>query len=274
MKNRILLLALACIQMYNLFGQITVCEPNLKYKDSTAGIYPRPYNDSTKTGGIDRAACIDTEYEYPLTVIIPDMVTVPVGGVPITLGLESARLDTINAVKGLPKGLKYFCNPGTCNMVKNKPGCVVIKGKATAENKIGQYDLTIDLKLVTALGTFDVTFPGSLFPGKYYINVAAKGSNTCLTSNIYYSNAFKGDINAYPVPTVNNLNIQIMALQAGLSSIAITDISGRIIKKFPLPLSLGENIFDINTADLANGTYFYTVTQQSLGLTKKFTVMR
>ncbi|MEP7269816.1 MAG: hypothetical protein ABI844_19525, partial [Saprospiraceae bacterium] len=110
--------------MYNLFGQNPVCIPNPLYKDSTAGIYPRPYNDSTKTGGIDRVACIDEDFEFPLTVNIPDMVTVTLAGAPITLSLESAKLDTVKAVKGLPVGIKYYCNPATCEMKKNTLGCV------------------------------------------------------------------------------------------------------------------------------------------------------
>ena len=43
--------------MYINYGQTPVCTPNILYKDSAAGIYPRPYNDSTKVGGISKTAC-------------------------------------------------------------------------------------------------------------------------------------------------------------------------------------------------------------------------
>lgn len=275
MKNRSFLLMIALFQMYNFFAQNPVCLPNAIYKDSIAGIYPRPYNDSTKLGGIDRAACIDEEFEYPLTVIIPDMVTVPVGGIPIPLGLESASLDVKNAVTGLPKGLNYFCNPNTCIMLKNKPGCVVIKGTVTAENKIGVYDLVINLKLVTALGTFDVTYPGALFPGKYFITVAQKGSKSCLTSDIQASRGFEGSLSSFPNPSTTDLiNIKIGAYKSGTSILTITDVSGRLISKTKHQLNQGENSIMIPTMQFSNGTYFYTIDQGGLGLTKRFVVLR
>ena len=107
----------------------------------------------------------------------------------------------------------YKRQPNTCIMLKNKPGCVVIKGTVTAENKIGIYDLVISLKLVTALGTFDVTYPGALFPGKYFITVAQKGSKSCLTSEIQASRGFEGSLSSFPNPSTTNLiNINIGAV--------------------------------------------------------------
>ena len=61
---------IALFQMYKLNGQTPVCTPNPFYKDSAAGIYPAPYNDSTKTGGIDKSVCIDKDFEFPFTVRI------------------------------------------------------------------------------------------------------------------------------------------------------------------------------------------------------------
>ena len=275
MKNRFFLMMIALFQMYNFFAQNPVCLPNAIYKDSAAGIYPRPYNDSTKIGGINRAACIDEEFEFPLTVIIPDMVTVPVGGIPVTLGLESASLDVNNAVTGLPKGLKYFCNPNSCVMLKNKPGCVVIKGIATAENKIGVYDLVINLKLITVLGTFDVTFPGALFPGKYFVTLAAKGSKSCLTSDIQASKGFEGNLNSFPNPNATDrISINIGAYKSGNSFLTITDVTGRILSKTRHQLNQGENTIVIPTHSFSNGTYFYSINQGGLGLTKRFVVYK
>lgn len=275
MKNRLILFSIALFQMYNFFAQNPVCLPNAIYKDSAAGIYPRPYNDSTKLGGIDRAACIDEEFEFPLTVIIPDMVTVPVGGIPITLGLENASLDVNNAVQGLPKGLKYFCNPATCIMLKNKPGCVVIKGIATSDNKIGIHDLLINLKLVTVLGTFDVTFPGALFPGKYFVTVAPKGSKSCLTSYVQASKGFEGSLNSYPNPsTADRVNIRIGAYKSGISFLTVTDVSGRELSKTRHQLNQGENTIVIPTNHYSSGTYFYSINQGGLGLTKRFVVVK
>ncbi|MBK7370864.1 MAG: T9SS type A sorting domain-containing protein [Saprospiraceae bacterium] len=260
-------------QMYNIYGQNQICVPDSLYRDSIAGIYPRPYNDSTKTGGINKAACIDQDYEFPLTVRIPDMITIPIAGSNVTLGLENAFLDTVNAVTGLPIGIKYYCNPGSCNMKKNVLGCVILKGKPTTANKPGIYDLIINLKLITSFGTFDVAFPGPFFPGKYSLTLAEKTSSACLTSDIHQSLTFDGEIKAYPIPAGQNINFTVFALRPGTSSLWIRDITGRQISSQSLSLVQGENKIVVPVHQLGNGVYTYTLRQGVLATTKRFIVL-
>lgn len=258
--------------MYNIYGQNPVCLPNPIYKDSAAGIYPRPYNDSTMLGGITKAACIDQDYEFPLTVIIPDMITIPFGGTNITVGLESARLDTANAVVGLPKGIRYFCNPGNCIMDKNKPGCVILKGRVTADNKPGIYNLVIKLKLVTFLGTFDVDFPGSFFPGKYFLIVPPKDSSVCSTSELRVYRSYDGFIKAFPIPSQNILNVAIDAQKSGQIVIRLADITGRTVFDQKASVVQGQNTIPVPVGSLSNGTYSYTVASGITSTTKRFVV--
>ena len=272
MKNKVFYIVLALFQMYKICGQSPVCLPDLNYKDSTAGIYPKPYNDSTKLGGINQVACIDLPYEVPLTVNIPDMVTVP--GILIPIGLESASLDTVNAVVGLPKGISYYCSTPRCIYNKNTLGCIVLKGTPTAENKAGRYDLVIKLKLVTFLGTIDVSFPGTIFPGKYFITVAEKNSTACKTSGYQAVSSFQGDIKSYPNPVRTNLNLKIAAVKAGTTTMVITDIAGKEVCRNQLILDPGNNLYEIPVRNLSNGIYYYTISQHNMSTTKRFVVLK
>lgn len=260
--------------MYNICAQNPACLPNPLYKDSTAGIYPRPYNDSTGTGGITRPVCIGQEYEYPLTVNIPDMITVPFGNTTITIGLESAILDTANAVTGLPKGIRYYCNPGNCMMAKNQLGCVVLKGKATAENTPGNYDLVINLKLITQAGTFDVAFPGPFFPGKYFLTVAEPGSQACLTSPVRDFKASGVSHLAFPIPARDHLNINVNAIQSGQASLFIRDVSGRTMLTVPLNLNKGNNALSVPVSGLQNGAYVYSLRIGKSVYSRRFAILR
>lgn len=260
--------------MYIIYGQTPVCTPNILYKDSAAGIYPRPYNDSTKLGGIPKTACIDQPYEFPLTVSIPDTVTVPFGGSNLTLGLINASLDTSKAVVGLPKGIKYYCNPGNCVFEKNKIGCIVLRGTATSENKPGNYDLLINLKLVTTLGSFDVTFPGPIFPGKYFITVAEKNSGACATSDLRTLIPFQGEISTFPNPVRNQLSVKVNAVNPGLSELMISNVMGVLMFKKSLNLIQGLNQFSIPVEQLANGVYYYTISQRNMTATRKIIVLK
>lgn len=259
--------------MYNICGQNPLCLPNPIYKDSTAGIYPRPYNDTTKTGGINKPACIGQDYEFPLTVRIPDMITVPFGNSTVTISLESAILDPVNAVTGLPKGIQYFCNPASCTMAKNVLGCVVLKGKATAENNPGIYDLVINLKLVTGLGTLDVAFPGPFFPGKYFITVLNAGNPACATSPTEETTGVDKVHLAFPNPAKDRLNIRVLAFERGEANLFIRDIAGKIVKVVPTRLVQGNNDINLDTGDLDNGTYFYTLVMGKSISAKRFVVL-
>ncbi|HNR06517.1 MAG TPA: T9SS type A sorting domain-containing protein [Saprospiraceae bacterium] len=273
MKKSWVLFILASFQMYNIRAQNPACLPDPVYKDSTAGIYPRPYNDSTMTGGITRPVCIGQDYEYPLTVNIPDLITVPFGNTTITIGLESAILDTSNAVSGLPKGIRYHCNPGNCIMAKNQLGCVVLKGRATEENTPGTYDLVINLKLITQAGSFDVAFPGPFFPGKYFLTVTEPGSQACLTSPARELQADQVSHRAFPVPADDQLNIRVHAFQPGQGHLILRDLSGRTLSDMPMSLDKGENSFSIPVSHLQNGTYWYTLQIGQSVNTRRFSVL-
>ncbi|MDZ4709535.1 MAG: T9SS type A sorting domain-containing protein [Saprospiraceae bacterium] len=275
MKTRLIFLFCACFQMYNIYGQNPLCVPDTLYKDSIAGIYPRPYNDSTKTGGISKPVCINQDYEFPLTVRVPDMIAVPFGTSTIVVALESATLDPNNAVIGLPKGIQYFCNPPGCTMAKNVLGCIVLKGKATTENTPGVYGLVINLKLVTSIGTLDVSFPGPFFPGIYFMNVLAANNAGCATSPVVEASAgFESRHFAFPNPAKDLLNIQVLAMESGEADILLQDISGKNLKTIPIRLNRGDNAISIPVQDLNNGSYVYTLKLGKSVSSKRFVILK
>ena len=107
------------------------CDPDTLYRDSIAGVYPRPLSDVNPNGGIDTFACIGQPFEFVFTVIIPD--TFSFNGLLLTL--LSAEIATSGAVTGLPAGMGYACNPPDCIFPADSIGCIVLQGIPDATNQ-------------------------------------------------------------------------------------------------------------------------------------------
>lgn len=150
------------------------CLPDSIYKDSTAGVYPKPISPTNPNGGIHKKACINKPFEFTFTVVVPDSVTVP--NFP-TLGLEKVSIDTQNAIKNLPKGIHYKCNPPNCIYQKNTFGCLILSGIPTTDNTPGDFKPVISLNLTLNFGIpFDYAaeYPGSVFPGEYILSLQSE----------------------------------------------------------------------------------------------------
>lgn len=170
---KLLLQFLFLICLTQVLHSQAACKPDSLYRDSTVGVYPRPILPGSTSGGIDKPACINKPYEFVLTVKIPD--TVSVQGFVITL--NSAKIEPTGAVKNLPVGIDYMCNPPDCVFPKFSIGCIVLKGTATSANVPGLYKPVIKLTLNTAFGNFVVDFPGSQFPGEYILTLLDEKCN-------------------------------------------------------------------------------------------------
>ncbi|MGB5026097.1 MAG: hypothetical protein WBO44_12155, partial [Saprospiraceae bacterium] len=59
------------------------CLPDSIYRDSSAGVYPKPVSPTNPNGGITKKACINKPYEFVFTVVVPDTVLVPAFPSPI-----------------------------------------------------------------------------------------------------------------------------------------------------------------------------------------------
>ncbi|MBO7277600.1 MAG: T9SS type A sorting domain-containing protein [Bacteroidales bacterium] len=83
-------------------------------------------------------------------------------------------------------------------------------------------------------------------------------------------------LNAYPNPATNNATISYSLNKSGNVSIVITDLMGRVVMNMEQGNQTAGVAYtvDVNTANLANGTYFYTLTVNGERETKKFVVSK
>mgnify|MGYP003404047952 FL=1 len=83
-------------------------------------------------------------------------------------------------------------------------------------------------------------------------------------------------LNAHPNPATDNATISYSLKKAGNVSIVITDLMGRVVMNMEEGnQNAGVNYtVNVNTANLANGTYFYTLNVNGEKQTKKFVVSK
>lgn len=79
-------------------------------------------------------------------------------------------------------------------------------------------------------------------------------------------NRVKSDFLVYPNPTSNYTNVVIESNQATTADIAITDVTGRLLKSIPVEVFEGQNQWRLMLDEVPSGTYFVTI--QSKVLTK------
>ena len=209
-------------------GQVNACEPDPIYKDSAAGIYPRPITAMNPNGGIDKIACIGHPYEFIFTVSMPDTVVVPIdtNGNTLTVGLFSGRIDTTGAIDGLPEGIDYACNPPDCIFEKNTIGCLVLRGTPSPNNQVGEYRPIIHMRLSTILGVFNVDFPGDFFPGEYILRL---DDSACVSSNILIPSE-QHELSIFPNPTSGEIRLKYAGEISENSSIHIIHSSGMLVR--------------------------------------------
>lgn len=219
------------------------CLPDSIYRDSSAGVYPKPVSPTNPNGGINKKACINKPYEFVFTVVVPDTVVVP--AFPSPIALEKVAIDTVNAITGLPKGISYACNPPDCVFNKNTSGCLVLRGTATTDNTPGDFKPIIKMTLTINLGIpfpYVTEYPGPAFPGEYILTLvseqdcASASHQEDLVINYWFPNPSSGQL-------TNKSN--------SIEQIKVMDTQGRIIQFN----KNSKNTIDLNT--LNNGGLFY-----------------
>jgi Secretion system C-terminal sorting domain len=63
----------------------------------------------------------------------------------------------------------------------------------------------------------------------------------------------------YPNPATDRLHISLTCIAATPATIAIYDLHGQLIASIPVQLTPGQNLFDLNMADKANGMYIVKI---------------
>ncbi len=261
MLYRILLSALVFLLGANSL-QAQTCQPDSMYLDSTGFVFPLPYDSLLNpNGGIDKEACINHEFEFAWTLKVPDTINFP--GIPIPLPVISFDIATSGAIKNLPIGLTYICNPPNCIFQAGEMGCVRISGTPTPANPVGKYDLEFAGILKTTLGAnIPVTFPNQqLYPGHYYLKLNAENSPNCTTATEFPED-WTQSVKLLPNPVTDLSYFQIEGPTPQNFHISIFDLTGRTFRSWDIGVNAGLQTISIDFHDLPAGYWIYQITSE------------
>ena len=270
MLKKLTLMAVCGLYLIALKAQTPACTPNKLYQDSTSGVYPSPRTSSNPNGGINKAACLSTAYNFTFTIKVDTTITVS----GVTLSLDSVTLATSGAIQGLPGGLSYACNPPNCVFKKKTIGCAIIQGIIADTDKVKDYPLIITGKAcVGFLGCVTQTFggPNSAFPGDYTITVLPKGSSKCTTPTEEVRQLVTG-LKVQPNPASEAIRISFNVQQAGEYIFRIVNLMGANVIENKTVFVAGENELSLNIPQLNNGLYFYSLSKDNQTISEKFVV--
>ena len=239
------------IGFFSFESNAQFCKPDAMYKDSSAGVYPKP------SVGIDKKACVNTKYDYTFTVVVSK--SIPYLGLEIPL--YRVGIDTVGAVDNLPKGITYKCDPPNCQFDSNTRGCIILTGIPTAVNVAPfNYDLKIKASAYTAISPLPLTieFPGTFFPGNYYLRLLPEGNDSCKISanNDLLANDFQTTIK--PNPFSNETNISFVTEVPETITFSVYNQFGAILNQRKIESNIGENNILFDAKDL-NGLYYYSL---------------
>jgi hypothetical protein len=249
-----------------MFAQVCVRDSSLLQND-TVFVSPRPYSDSYQVYAL-APACIGEPYLQSVTIKVPPIFDFMGVQIPLT----NASIATTGAIQGLPSGVTYACDPPNCVFNANTLGCIVLFG---TPNNPSQAPDTTDLIIsatVSASGlTIPITFPGPIAPGNYYFVLAQAGA--CISSTRNYHSQLSA-VKNIPNPFSDATIVSVVSDVTGKFNLDIFDVFGRRVRQQTIWLVQGENQFTVEAGDLANGSYFYTISNANGSLTRKMVISK
>lgn len=243
MKKLLLVVSIVSAAFTNLNAQCSpdVSLPAPNYADSVFGAWP---DTITNFPGAIVSVAYSTVLDFK----------VPTNAADVDPALTGTILDfTVDAVNGLPPGMTYACNVGTCFYVGGSNGCALISGTcATA----GIYDVTVDVT-----GTLEI-IPGVEFPIPYTFT-----GYKIIVGYLGLVEAVINPIGIHPNPASDMITLSGLNEQMKISSIVITNMEGKVVKDLALTSATS---MDVNLNGFDNGVYFVVVNHAGGNQTLKF----
>lgn len=255
---------------FSLFAQ--VCLPDtVRYRDSTAGVFPLPYDPLlSPNGGINKPACLGRPYSFTFTVKVSDSISF--NG--LRLPLDSLYIATTGAVTGLPTGISYSCNPPSCSFRRRTYGCIVLSGTPAQSNTLGDFQLRITGTAVLSGFPLQQTFPSANFPGEYKIRLLAANSTECTASTADALSEEVSGLQVAPNPNNGHARILLSSVFEGNIDIKIIDITGKILDRRSIRLFQGANSLELAAENLPNGIYMLQLAKGEKTMTGRFVIQR
>lgn len=227
---------------------------------------PAPW-DTAKMEYNLNVATIGQPYSQSVTINVP----LAFEGIP----LINVSVATTGAVTNLPDGLTYACDPPNCVFPAGSLACIVLYGTPTTANMAPDtFDLGISANVKTVLFDLPLNFPNTGLPNvpeqHYYLIL--KGEQGQVGTHDFGSQ-FTALKNA-PNPFSGQTLITAESLVAGEFQFEVFDLLGLRVHTQTVRLETGQNQFNFEAGNLANGTYFYTLGNREGRATRRFVVAR
>lgn len=163
---------------------------------------------------------------------------------------------------------------------------VLVKWLSTTELNLASYNVQRSIDVVNFSTVATVTPKGA---SNYQISDDITTTN--LPSTIYYrletvdkdgsksfssivavtvNNDAKLHLNIYPNPVRTTLKAQVTTLKAGIATITVTDVQGKVMVKQTSQLALGTSQIVVDIANLASGNYLMQISGTDLHLQQPF----
>lgn len=262
-----LLLFLTC----STFLSAQICMPDPIYQDSSAGVYPLPFNAETNPdGGIDKSACINSPYQFVFTIKIDS--TIEFGG-------TEYPFDSlvVQAVNNMPIGFDYACSTPNCTFLGNSVECAVIQGTATSENAPGEYSIEIAGTAYTNIGgapfPLEITFPNPLFfEGEYILTLLEEGNPDCFITDVEDLATPILGLSNTPNPFTGFTNVNIASQVTGDFQFSVHDIFGKQVYVNKVNLQEGQNTIEFDGSGLSAGLYVYSFSNGTAVVSNKMMI--
>jgi hypothetical protein len=254
MRKIIFILLSLVFVIANGIGQDELCTPDSSYADKKANLYPEAFHPRTNPdGGILDTACINHDYSFVFTAVVPDSFETGFGNVK----LDSIAIEKDGFLYG-PKGMEYKCNPPNCNFVSGTLGCIELYGKPEPDNEIKVYDLQIKVKITALDGIVVIndTLPQYITDSAhYFLPLMAENSPYCQSLGVY--DLYKGyNIDILINPIVDQLSFEANVSDFGKMQMSLTDLQGREVFSGVQTVRQGYNFIKIDVSSITPGIYF------------------
>lgn len=244
MKRTLLLLSFFTIFSFGAWAQI--CTPATV---SNAGIYP----DSATNF---MPAYQGQAYNQLITVKVPaDSLQ---GGIPIPID----RIELVSIV-GLPQGLSYSCVPSNCKFPGGETNCAVITG--TTNDPVGVYPVTITVEAFVGVAPFVISNGPTTFSW-YQIVVNLPNATQNLNPNTFSVSQ------SAPNPSDNACDIYYTLTSRADVEIRLMNAIGKEVQRIKTNGNTGVNKYQLNTENLPQGIYFYSLFNGQTTVTKRLVV--
>ena len=249
--KRILPLLCAVLCALSVSAQAPMCMRDSVIYQTDSLLWPLPYTAAAPNYNLNDA-CIDHAYNQSVTVNVPTTF--------MNLPITKATIATTNAISNLPIGITYACDPPNCEFNAGSLGCIILYGTPTSANIAPDtFDLTITANVYVFGAPVEVKFPGVAAPGSHFYLTLKTAE--CLVGTYDLGNqltVLKSAPNPFSSQTVITAESQV----ASDFQFEVFDLLGQRVHAQTIHLEFGLNEFTFDASTLANGAYFYALSNR------------